>query len=317
MNIVCINAVICRHNLQGCSVDWRDLRIALALERHRTLSGAGRSLRMDPTTVSRRIAALEEALGQVLFIREAGTWRTTDVGKRVVERAASMAREARALKHDVDAASDRVTGLVRITTLDYVASWFLVPHFKTLREQHPNLSVQLMCTPQMLDLEAGQADVAIRIARPREPRLRTRRLCELHLGLYGERGYVERHGFNPLLPDARPDLVVPGPDERLLEVRWLRAYLPEGRMSLSTISLNVLFDMVVAGAGLGILSTVAADAHPDLIRLDSGMPPLQRSLWRVAPERLSDAPRIRAVLNWLDDIVSAGPPGAASPRPLR
>ncbi len=285
-------------------MDWRDLRIALAVERHRSLVDAGRALRLDPTTVSRRITALEEALGAPIFVRSPEGWRPTDAGRRVVEHAARMAQEVRALTHDVDAAAERVQGTVRVTTLDYIASWSLAPRLAELRARHPELVIDLRCTEQVLDLAAGQADIAIRLVRPTEPGMRIRRLARLPLGLYGSRAYVDAHGLDPLPSDAAADLVSIGrADSPLPEMRWMQALVPRGRVVVVTSSFATVFELVVGGVGLGVLATQAADAHPGLVRLDRAAPPLERSLWRVVPEGLAEAPRIRAVLDWLDFAV--------------
>lgn len=282
-------------------MDWRDLRIALALDRHGTLGEAGRALRLDPTTVSRRVSALEEALGTPLFLRSPEGWRTTDAGRRVVEHAARMAQEVRALTHDVDTAAERVQGTVRLTTLDFVATWLLAPRMGELRARHPDLVVDLRCTERVLDLVAGQADVALRLVRPTEAALRIRQVARVPMGLYGARSYVDARGLDPLPEQADADLVVIGaPDSTLREAGWQRELVPRGRVAVATSSVTTAFELVVAGLGLGVLPVPAGDAHAELVRVDRAAPPLERTLWRAVPEELADAPRIRAVLDWLD-----------------
>lgn len=284
-------------------LDWRDLRVALALARHGSLGEAGRVLRLDATTVSRRISGLEEATGAALFIRDADGWRPTESGRRVVEAAERMAQEVRTLARDLDAASEHVVGTVRLTTLDYIASWYLAPRIAILRARHPDLVLDLRCTEQVLDLSAGQADVALRLERPREAGMRVRRLLQVPLGLYGARSYVEQHGLDPLSPDAAADLVVLGPpDSRLKEVRWMRALVPRGRVIAATNSVPTAYGLVRGGAGLGVVTLEAATGDPELIRLDHDDPPLTRALWRVVPEAIADSPKIRAIITWLDEI---------------
>ena len=287
-------------------LDWRDLRVALALAKHGSLGEAGRALRLDATTVSRRISALEEAVGAALFIRDPEGWRPTEIGRRVALAGERMALEARALSRDLDAASEVVVGTVRLTTLDYIASWYLAPRIAVLRARHPGLVLDLRCTEQTLDLSAGQADVALRLERPREAGMRVRRLLQVPLGLYGARSYVEKHGLDPLPADADADLVVLGPpDSRLKEVRWMRALLPRARIVVATNSVPTAYGLVRGGAGLGVVTLEAATGDPELVRLDHDDPPLARSLWRVVPEAIADSPKIRAIITWLDEIADA------------
>lgn len=285
-------------------LDWRDLRIALALARHGSLGEAGRALRLDPTTVSRRISALEEATGAALFLRDAEGWRLTEVGRRVVDTAGRMSHEVRALARDLEAATERAVGTVRLTTLDYIATSYLAPRLPLLRTRHPELTLDLRCTEQVLDLSAGQADVALRLMRPTEAGIRVRRLVQVPLGLYGARSYVERHGLDPLPPDAEADLVMLGPpDSRLMEMRWMRSLVPRGRVAAATNSVPTAYALVAGGAGLGVMTLATAQAHPQLLRLDRDTPAPERSLWRVVPEALADSPKLRAVVDWLDEVV--------------
>ncbi|MBZ5708758.1 LysR family transcriptional regulator [Nannocystis pusilla] len=284
-------------------LDWRDLRIALALARHVSLNEAGRALRLDPTTISRRISALEATTGTALFVRDAEGWRLTEAGRRVVDAAGRMATEVRELARDLEAASERAVGTVRLTTLDYIAASFLAPRLPLLRARHPELVLDLRCTEQVLDLVAGQADVALRVLRPTEAGVRVRRLAQVSLGLFGLRSYVEHHGLDPLPPAAEAELVILGPpDSRLPEMRWMRALVPRGRVAAATNDVPTSYSLVRAGVGLGVMTLAAAEGHPELVRLDRDAPPLERALWRVVPEALADAPKIRAVVDWIDEV---------------
>jgi len=285
-------------------LDWRDLRVALLLARHGSLGGAGRALRLDPTTVSRRISALEEAVGSPLFVRDADRWRPTDVGSRVIAAGERMALEVRDLARDLDAASEQAVGSVRVTTLDYIAQTYLVPRVHDLRARHPGLVLDLRCTEQLLDLAAGQADVAVRLNRPTEAGMRVRRMVDVPLGLFGARSYVAAHGLDPLPGDAEADLVVLGPpDSRLAEMRWMHGLLPRGRVVVATNSVPTAYGLVFGGVGLGVVTLAAAAGRGDLVRLDRDTPPPPRTLWRVCPEVIADTPKVRAVLSWLDEIV--------------
>lgn len=270
-------------------MDWRDLRIALALDRHHTHLDAARSLRMDATTVGRRVAALEEALGIKLFVRAAEGWRATDAGRRVLAHAAKMADEARAAAREAELAEERVTGTVRITTLDEVANYLLIPRLAELRARHPDLVIDLRCTEQVLDLVAGHADIALRLLRPEEGAVRVRRLGTVEVGIFGTPRWEG---------DPRPDLVFLGSPERPMpSMRWLLELVPEGRVVLRTNSVPAAYEAIRRGVGVGTMATVSAGG---LQRW--GLDRFEHPLWRVVPEAIAETPRIRAVLDWLDEI---------------
>jgi DNA-binding transcriptional LysR family regulator len=107
-----------------------------------------------------------------------------------------------------------------------------------------------------------------------------------------------------LPPAAEADLVILGPpDSRLAEMRWMRALVPRGRVVAATNSVPTAYALVRSGVGLGVLTLAAAEGHPELVRLDRDAPAMERALWRVVPEALADAAKIRAVCDWLDEAV--------------
>ncbi len=270
-------------------MDWRDLRVVLAVGQHGSLTRAGRAMGLDPTTVSRRVTALEEELDTVLFRRTPRRWRPTTAGEAVLARCDRMAREARELKHDVDRAKGDATGRVRITAVDEVFVTRLVPALSALQQAHPKLAIELYATNQLLDLERGQADVALRLERPQVAGLVAKRLADLELVVAGTEALVA------LPPEDRPVVLIGFLDTKGPENTLLRAL--GGRVTLAATSLTVSIAAVRAGLGLGILPAAACGG---LTVVEREVP--ARPLWRAVPEALVDAPRIRAVTDWLDDV---------------
>ena len=272
-------------------MDWRDLKVALALDRHGSHLAAGRALRVDATTVGRRIEALEAALGASVFQRTPDGWRATPEGRRVIDAAARMAEEVRSLSREL--AVDRIAGTVRITTLDEVATTLLVPNLAALHARHPDLVVDLRCTAQIVDLVSGHADVALRLSRPTESGVRVRRIATVYLGIHASPTWIDS--------GCDAALVVFGSLERPLpETRWLRQTYPGARIALRTDSVPTATEAIRAGLGIGVVAL----GLPGLVRLDDG-PPMERPLWRVVPDALADTPRVRAVVDWLDAITGS------------
>lgn len=274
-------------------MDWRDLRVVLAVGTHGGLSAAGRSLGIDPTTVSRRISALEHELGATLFRRSHRKWVPTAAGDAVLAHCGRMAAEARALRHDVDRASGQVGGRVRITAVDAVFNTWLVPAIVGLRAQYPSLELELYATNANVDLERGQADVAIRLARPERAGLIARKVRELDLVIAGRPEVAER----PIA--ERPVILLGFVDSESPENR--AAQQSGGPIAVAATSFSVLLALILEGVGIGVLPARMAAAR-GLTVVDADVP--ARGVWRAVPEALADAPRIRAVCDWIDAAFS-------------
>src|SRR5437868_4432834 len=147
--------------------NWDDIRIFLALERSGTLLGAGKALRVNHTTVARRLVALETDLGARLFDRTPDGYVLTPLGTTILPFAQSIEEEHHALERQVTGHDARVGGVVRIATTETFAAMFFVPKILgELRARHPDIYVEVVSTASAFDLPRRQADLAIRMTRP-------------------------------------------------------------------------------------------------------------------------------------------------------
>src|SRR5262249_38145902 len=155
-----------------------------AIARTGRVSAAARALAVDHTTVGRRLATLEGDLGVRLFHRTASGYRPTDHGERIL--ASAEARERAALGGGARAreGSDSGSGRVRIALLDEYASHWLAPRLPEWRKRHPRIELVLRVGIRQLDLTRGEAEIAVRTPRPRQPGLTATRLWRTGIGLY-------------------------------------------------------------------------------------------------------------------------------------
>jgi DNA-binding transcriptional LysR family regulator len=268
-------------------MDWDLARFVLALARHGTASAAAQALAVDQTTVSRRLAAAESALGTPLFDRVERRFRPTPVGAAVAAEAETMERAAIAIEH---AARDRdaaLSGPVRISILPGFAGW-LIPRMGDLRRRHPGLRPTVLSTDINADLERRDADIALRQARPRSGDLAARLGVRIGHAVYGpEHGAAE--GWIALEPalDAVPQMV------------WLRDQPGGTDPVLRVTGGPELLAAVRAGLGRAVIPCYLADDAPGLRRLSGPVPVASRELWIVLPAPAKDVPRIRVVADWL------------------
>jgi DNA-binding transcriptional LysR family regulator len=168
-------------------LNWNDLRYVLAISRGKTLGAAARLLGVDDTTVARRLVAIQDAIGARLYQRlPDGTLQLTTAGERAALHAERIEREVSAIGASVKGADDPVSGIVRVTSVPIIVGHILVPAAQTLLKRHPKLQLELVAEPRDLSLTRREADVALRLARPKTggTRVLARRVGALGYGVY-------------------------------------------------------------------------------------------------------------------------------------
>lgn len=307
--------------------DWNDHRLVLAVMRAGSLTAAAKALRVDHSTVFRRLQALEARLGLALFERgPGGSYQPTAAGARAALAAERMEDEALGLARDLAGQDRRLTGRLRVTCSETLAYRLLTRHIARFRAQHPGVVVELAVESRVLSLSRREADVALRVARPREGDLWGRKLADVAWTAYGARGYLA--GAAPLLSPA--DLgshPLIGWEEGTTGVNaadWLAQAAPAGSVVYRTNSLVNQAVAARAGMGLAVLPCYLGDPEPDLARALPGgpVPALSRELWIVTHQDLRRTARVRAFFDAVAEgigadraLVEGRLPGNAGPAP--
>ena len=285
---------------------WDDARAFLAVARAGQMLAASRKLGVTQATLSRRMAALEAALGAKLLVRRTHGSELTDAGRSLVEgleRVETEMLEAQARLQGTDTVA---AGVVRIGAPDGFGVGFIAPRLAGLAERHPGLQVQLVPTPRGFSLSRREADLAVMVGRPEKGRLVARKLTDYSLGLYASPDYLARHGA-PAAPSelARHRLV--GYVEDLVAapaLNYAGEFLRSWRSAVEISSAIGQVEAVKAGAGIGPLHDYLARREPGLVRV---LPELRavRSYWLAIHENLRDIARVRAAAEFLTDAVRA------------
>jgi len=172
-------------------VDWNDLRYLLAVADAGSTLAAGRALRVSQTTVARRIAALEQAIGFPLFDRRQAGYVLTPTGTALIDRARSVELAATGFAEAAASLARDVSGTVRLTTEDIFANTVLAPMLRELHLLHPEIKIDLDTARELRDLGAGEADIALRSTKSSQPAgVVGRRLCVDDWTLYCSRDYA-------------------------------------------------------------------------------------------------------------------------------
>lgn len=289
-------------------LDWNDLRYFLGVAERGSTLAAGRALGVSQTTVARRIAALERALGFPLFERRQSGYTPTPAGAALVERARAVADATSAFADAAGAEKRDASGTVRITTQEVYGIELLAPMLRHFHELHPAIMIEVDDSQEMRDLGEGEADIALRsITGDPGSGVVGRRLGDDEWTLYCSRGYAAAHG----VPSTRADLqrhdFIGGGGPKLWKLysQFLRQLGLDDRVVMHHGSATGMMSAIRSGLGIAVLPCVVADADPDLIRCVPPMKGSGRSLWLVTHERLRHTPRVRVVIDFLYERLAA------------
>ncbi|HYE44293.1 MAG TPA: LysR family transcriptional regulator [Caulobacter sp.] len=283
-------------------MDWDDLRFVLAVTRSGAALGAARALGVNQSTVIRRIAHIEAALGVSLFERLRQGYRPTEAGLRVAETAERVEAEVLALTGRMAAERRTVAGTVRLTCSDTVASRLVVPWLPDFHKTHPGVVIEIITSDTRLDLARGEAEIALRAgSSPEGAGVVARRMPYSGWNLYCSRGYAEAHGA-PASPEeiaGHPVIGMEGQMAALQPVAWLAAQAEPGSIRFRSNSLTGLIANLRADMGLAMLPCVMGDGEPDLVRCLPPLPELDSEVWLIVREDLKAAPHVRAFADFL------------------
>jgi DNA-binding transcriptional LysR family regulator len=263
---------------------------------------AAADLHTDQSTVSRRIAALEGALGVSLFER----------GRRA-PLPTEAAETLRDLASDVDAAVGRlvdeatglgarpVAGRVKLALTEELAVHFVIPHvLPKLKTTHPDLALDLVTSYAAADLVGREADVALRFFQTERGDLVGRRIAQFSTTLVASRTYARRVGRRPL--DGLDWIAVELAGVASPESAWFGAHVRRSPVLVCS-SYQSQVAAIRAGLGVGVAPRALTRLDPSFCELlPAACPPLPRLDLHVVTRRaIRDVPRIGAAIEVLSE----------------
>ena len=285
-------------------LDWNDLRYFLAVAHDGSTLAAGRSLRVSQTTVARRIAALEEALGLPLFDKRQAGYTLTPAGEQLVERAGQVERAASGFAEASAAIARDTKGTVRITTQEIFAVTLLAPILRELHERHPEILIELDDSQDFRELGEGEADIALRSAvGDLGAGIVGRRLCDDDWTLYCSKSYAAAHGVPTNRKQLKQHAFIGGGGPKLWRAysAWLHDLGLDDRVIMHHASAMGLMSAIRSGLGIAVLPRIVADADPDLIQCVPPRGEHGRVMWLVTHERVRHSPPVRTAIDFLYD----------------
>jgi DNA-binding transcriptional LysR family regulator len=171
-----------------------DMALFVEVARAKGFRGAAERLNMPNSTLSRRIGALEKALGLRLLNRTTRRVELTEAGQIYFERAKRIVEEARLAHEHLGQMLAQPTGVLRASLPVDFGVTYLAPLIAEFARAHPGISFEIDMTPRRIDLIAEPFDVAIRVGMPADSGLIARPLAHLKPRLYAAPSYLRDHG---------------------------------------------------------------------------------------------------------------------------
>jgi DNA-binding transcriptional LysR family regulator len=287
-------------------MNWDLCRSFLALLDEGSLSSAARALGLTQPTLARHLEQLEATLAVVLFTRSPRGLVATEAALAIEPHARAMAGAAAALARSASGSAEVVEGAVRITASEVIGVEVLPRILRELREAHPGLSFEIAASNASADLLRRDADIAVRMTRPKQEALVAKHVGAVMLGVFAHRDYLERYGTPTRFSDSEAHALI-GFDSETLSVQAVRALgltLERKQFAYRTDSDLAQLNAIRAGCGIGICQVGLARSNRDLVRLFEDIAfPLET--WITMHEDLRRSARMRAVFDHLVSAMSA------------
>jgi DNA-binding transcriptional LysR family regulator len=287
-------------------MDWDKLRIFHAVAEAGSFTHAGESLNLSQSAVSRQISALEESLNVSLFHRHARGLILTEQGELLYRTAHEVFAKLAMAEAQLSESKDRPKGQLKVTTTVALGSTWLTPRMGEFLDVYPDVTVDLLLDDRELDLSMREADVAIRMAPPRQPELIQRHLMTVHLNIYAAPTYIKRYGLPKTVEELDNHKVIvygeatrpPVPDTNILMRLGVKGD-ERRRPSLTVNNVYAIQRAAEAGLGLAALPEFMVQGSSNLVRVLPEVEGPRIDAYFVYPEELRNSKRIQVFRDFL------------------
>lgn len=284
--------------------NWNDLVFFLELARQTRLAPAAKRLKVDHTTVSRRISELEKDLSVKLFNRKPDGFVLTDHGHQLLAIAERIEQETMTIQPMLGGETSAATGRVRVATMEGIGAFFLAERFAELQAREPGILVELVTERHLISLTKREADIFLSFVKPDGQRLVVKQLGGFRLGLYASEPYLAKNGN----PKSREDLV----DHSFVDyvedlvaiqpVHWLLDVLEPSKVVFRSSSMHAQQNAIASGMGIGLLPLFSAKKDPKLVPVLPKEVKVYRQAYLSVHEDIEFVGRVKQVIRHLTDL---------------
>ncbi len=283
-------------------MDWSHLEYFLAVARTGSLSSAAKQLRVNHSTVARRLEKLEQQLNVRLFDRLNNGYQLTADGLALRGHAAQVAGEINKIEGIFSGSEAALRGTLRISKPSS-GLLNLAPLLVAFHRRYPNIDLVLTAGGERSEVTRMEADVVIRLTNNPPQELIARKLGQLPINLFGSRAYLEHAGMRDL---ADHDWLIWQDEDSLLNMEpALKRNIPNARIVLRTNSYNELLEAVNAGMGISLLSPLQWPSTHQLQPITPQPYEVDQGVWLLSHPDLRNRERIRVFKDFMIEHLSA------------
>lgn len=283
-----------------------DLRILLELSRVGRLNQVAVRMRLDETTVSRRLTRLEQSVGSRLVDRGRRSWRLTAAGEMLLPHATAIENARLAALEDLEMSGRSLSGTVRILAPDGFGAYVLIPGLAALREQHPQLTLEISTATTHGAATARDFDIAVSLERSHGTAVRIAPLAEYCLQLYASKEYLRRYGEPSSLRELIEDRAIIWYIDSMLDVQPLRLLdnlLDGARARVQCNNISGQAQAAINGLGIAPLPNFIGENEPRLVAVLPELFSVPRTYWVIVPDTNFPLRRVQATIDALRTIV--------------
>lgn len=288
-------------------ISWDLLRSFTAVVRTNSLSGAARSLGMTQPTIGRHIEALEEQLGVSLFVRSQLGLAPTSAALDLMPFAETMASASDALVRAASGEGEAETGIVRVTSSEVIGIEVMPDIVCSFHEKYPEIEVELVLSNTLEKLSQREADIAVRMVRPKQQALIAKRMGDTPVLFYAHKRYVDQYGMPDTVDDMH-DHVTIGPDSDEYVIQFIRTLMNTKKVlqpSIRTDNQVAQMQLIRSGIGIGGMQKQLADREPDLVPVLPDVLKFPMEMWLAMHEDLRASRRVRVMFEHLAEELGA------------
>lgn len=282
-------------------ISWDLIRTFQSVAQTGSLSAAARALQLTQPTIGRHVDLLEDALNVQLFIRGREGMQLTPKGADLIESAKQMGSAATGFERHASGLDEDISGVVRISANEVFGVLILPRLLSEFLDHNPGIEIELVVDNSATNLTQRDADVAIRMFRPKQNDLVARKIAELPLGLYGHHNYLSKHGAPKTLSELHAHRLIGFDRENSLidAGRTVGAVFTPEDFALRCDNILTHIEAIRSGVGIGVTHQGLADQWKDVDQVlpDIALPNLE--LWIACHSEVRHNKRLRKVMDFL------------------